>query len=171
VAGFDAVRAAVNYENAASAAIKALKYEGQTRLAVPLGELVLRAIDPEQWPVEIVTAVPLHSARLRERGYNQAALLAETIAQQRGWWFCPAALERGRETQSQVHLNAVERQQNVAGAFSADSRLVYGKTVLLVDDVLTTGATLSACAAALRQAGAAHIYGATAAAALFTNQS
>jgi ComF family protein len=100
-------------------------------------------------------AVPLHPARLAERGYNQSELLAAELAR---CWSLPrlssSALIRTRETDSQVGLDLPARQANVAGAFTASPRWVEGQDVLLVDDVCTTGATLNACAQALREAGA-----------------
>jgi ComF family protein len=113
------------------------------------------------WPVDVVSAVPLHASRLRERGYNQAVLLAQVVARTRSWVFAPDALRRVRETASQVNLNAQERRANVEAAFFAEPAVFCGRQVLVIDDVLTTGATLSACADALRAAGATHVYGAT----------
>lgn len=164
---FDEVRVRANYEEPVNTAIHALKYDHQPRLAEPLGGLLCQALQDIHWSVDVVCAVPLHTSRLHERGYNQAALLGVYVAQFRHWLFDPAAITRVRETPSQVHLNAQERRVNVADAFSADAQVVSGKRVLVVDDVLTTGSTLSACAAALRAAGATHVYGATVAGAVY----
>jgi ComF family protein len=165
---FDGVRVRAIYGGAISSAIHALKYNHQTRLAGPLGEFLCEALYDIDWAIDIVVAVPLHAKRLRERGYNQAALLGEVVAQRRGWEFSPSAVIRARETRSQVHLNAHERQENVADAFSAEPRIVANKGVLIIDDVLTTGATMSACAEALRSAGAAWVYGAAVASAAYS---
>lgn len=165
--GLDGIRVKVNFEGAASAAIHAFKYDGQTRLVEPLGEILYQGLEGIDWQVDMVTAVPLHAARLRERGYNQAALLAGYLAVLTGWPSALGAVTRVRETSSQVHLSARERQENVAGAFRGVPELVHGKRVLVIDDVLTTGATLVACAEALRAAGAARVYGATVAGAVF----
>lgn len=163
VAGLDGVKAAVNYEGAVRRAIHALKYERQRRVAEPLGRL-LTGLD---WPVDLVTAVPLHPKRLQERGYNQAALVAQTVAQLYQWEFADDILQRTRETTSQVQLSAQERQANVEGAFDAVTEKVRGKRLLVIDDVLTTGATMAACADALRRAGAIQVFGATVAGSMY----
>ncbi|MBN1680608.1 MAG: ComF family protein [Anaerolineae bacterium] len=158
--GLDGICVRAEYDGVIRAAIHALKYERQPRLYQPLGMLLVQAVDHTDWLLDVVTAVPLHSNRLHERGYNQAALLGCFVAHAYDRPFFPAAVKRMRETPSQIHLNAQERRANVAGAFAADARLVAGKTVLIVDDVLTTGATLVACAEALRRAGAVRVMGA-----------
>jgi ComF family protein len=155
----DALHVYAVFEGAMRSAIHGLKYERQTRLVPVLGQLMLETFGSQEWSVDLTTAVPLHPNRLRERGYNQAALLGEHVATVGGWSFVGEAIVRLRETQSQTRLNALERQANVVGAFEADAALVNGKRVLLVDDVLTTGATLGACAVALRAAGAAWVGG------------
>lgn len=167
---FDDVAVCAEYQEPISTAIHAFKYDGQVRLAEPLGALLLSRISEIGWPVDAVCAVPLHPSRQRERGYNQAELLAAVVARTTGWRLESSGLRRVRETASQVHLDARQRRDNVDGAFAAEPDLVSGQRVLLVDDVLTTGATLSACACALCQAGAARVYGATIAGAVFTPQ-
>lgn len=166
--GLDGIRVRAQFEGAISAAIHAFKYNRQTRLVEPLGALLCEAVRDAGWPVDVVTAVPLHATRLRERGYNQAALLADYLARAQGWACIPAAVRRVRETASQVHLNAQERRANVAEAFAAEPEWVQGQRVLIIDDVLTTGATLCACAEAVRAAGATRVYGATVAGAVYS---
>jgi ComF family protein len=166
IPGLDGVQVWGDFEGAVRAAVHAFKYEGQTRLAEPLGALVVEELAATDWQIDVVTAVPLHESRLRERGYNQAALLAQAVASARGWLFAPNAVDRIRQTASQVNLNAQERHLNVAAAFSAEPSIVEGMRVLVIDDVLTTGSTLLACADALRNAGAARVYGATVAGAV-----
>ena len=98
--------------------------------------------------------VPLHASRLRERGYNQAALLASEMARQAGLIVDEHTLVRQRSTAPQVDLDAKQREENVHAAFRCTGDAPDGKQVLLIDDVCTTGATLQACAVALYQKGA-----------------
>jgi ComF family protein len=137
-------------------AIHAFKYNGQHTLARDLAAQLPTI--PHLPPDTVIAPVPLHPNRRRWRGYDQAALLAEALADRLGLTCTIDALTRVRDTRPQVGLNKTERQRNVEGAFSADGRLVAGRPVVLVDDVFTTGATLSASAAALQQAGAAKIW-------------
>jgi ComF family protein len=102
--------------------------------------------------------VPLHPSRLAERGYNQSSLLARRVARHLGAPFAPLALARARDTPKQATLDREARLANVAGAFRVrEPTRVYGRAVLLVDDVSTTGATLAACAQALQAAGASAV--------------
>jgi ComF family protein len=132
------------------------KYAGRADLARPLSELMRRAIPREIDRVpEIVVPVPLHPARIVERGFNQAALLAGPIACRLGVAFRPRALERVRDTPRQATLDRVRRATNLDGAFRVRDDAVEGKHVLLVDDVRTTGATLHECERTLRARRAA----------------
>lgn len=160
---FSLLRVATVYSDPLRPAIHALKYGGQPELATPLARYLIAVAQQPPWPeilagVDGVVPVPLHSQRLVERGYNQSALLAGVFAERMGLVHREGWLSRARQTRSQVGLSALERQQNVADAFTADSA-VLGKRLLLIDDVFTTGATLTACAQALEEAGAAAIYG------------
>lgn len=112
---------------------------------------------------EVVVPVPLGQRRLRERGFNQSAILAGHLAQRLGCEYAPRALRRRRETPPQSSLPLAERARNLENAFAAGRDPVEGRAVLLVDDVLTTGATARAAATALRHAGARAIMLATAA--------
>ncbi|MGD0750886.1 MAG: phosphoribosyltransferase family protein [Anaerolineales bacterium] len=116
--------------------------------------------------MNLVVPVPLGKQRMKERGYNQVGLLAMPLAAIQGWRYSPQVLVRMRETRSQVGLSPMERKENISGAFRAVPVLAAGKVILLVDDVVTTGATLGACSEALIKAGAKHIYALTLARAL-----
>jgi ComF family protein len=131
-------------------------------LAAPLAEYAARL----DWQAALILPVPLGDKRYRERGYNQVDLVAWPLAMRLGWYYAPHALARSRETISQVGLSAQERKRNVHDAFWADPRLVRGRSVVVMDDVATTGATLSACAQALLGAGAEKVYALTIARAL-----
>lgn len=138
-------------------AVRALKYRQATRVARWLGAAMATAVAASGWRPELVCAVPLHPARLRQRGYNQASLLARPLAADLGVPY-RALLTRRRATRPQAHLRREARAANVAGAFAAGScRAVRERRVLLVDDVLTTGATAQACRAALLAAGAGDV--------------
>ncbi len=149
-------------EGSVRQAIHRLKYHRDVALADVLAAQLLALVQALAWPITLVVAVPLGQQRLRTRGYNQAALLAFPLALGLGVPWARRALARVRETRSQVGLSASERRENVAGAFRAapDARL-RGATVLLVDDVMTTGATLDAAARALLAGGAAEVYAVT----------
>jgi ComF family protein len=138
-----------------------LKYKRNVALGEFFSRQLIGCLAQLDWGVEVIIPVPLGIARLAERGYNQAALLARPLALGMGVAYRPNSLERIKETRSQVDLNAMERKQNVAGAFHARPELVRGRSVMLVDDVATTGATLDACAAALLAGGAISVYALT----------
>lgn len=144
-------------------AIHALKYERRSELATALARYLVVVTVESSWRltylnVDGVIPVPLHRQRYQQRGYNQAALLAESFCDTLALPLRDTWLSRERSTQSQVGLSAIERQQNVSQAFVAASD-VRDKRLLLIDDVYTTGATLQACARALQDAGATAVYG------------
>lgn len=141
------------YEGPLREAVHALKFERRAVLAAPLGALLRPLADPLLERIDLVVPVPLHPARLRERGFNQSRLLAEEAV--RGALRVPIvdALARTRQTEVQSGLDAVTRAENVRGAFTA-RRPLHGARALLVDDVISTGFTVSECARALRGGGA-----------------
>ena len=139
------------YDGPYRRAVRALKYGARRDVARPLGRSLAARVRAEGWPVARVAHVPLHPGRRIRRGYDQAELLARRVAAELGAPFRPT-LRRVRPTRRQARLEGRARQANVDGAFR--SAPVPPVPVLLVDDVLTTGATTSACAAALRAAGA-----------------
>lgn len=142
-------------------AIHSLKYFDSRFLSEPLGHRAAACLQDLDWNIDLIVPVPMHAERRMERGYNQAELIAEVVAEQVNRPCVPQALSRQRPTRSQVGLNRLEREQNMEDAFGADAALVAGKSILLVDDVLTTGSTLRACAQAAVDAGAMRVYGLT----------
>jgi len=110
------------------------------------------------WPIEIMMPVPLGKKRLKERGYNQVGLVARPLAYRLRLNYEPDALWKVRETRSQVGLTVFQRRENVHDAYQADRKIVKGKSILIMDDVATTGSTISASTEALLSAGAQDIY-------------
>ncbi len=159
---FTSARAAALYLPAATglnplaAAVGALKYRRRRAVAEALGVLLA-----ERYPFAsdvVLVPVPLHVARLRSRGFNQALLLARVLGRRRGIEIAPRVLARIRETDAQTGLSAADRRRNLRGAFVVRRRdLVRGRPIVLVDDVLTTGATADACTRALLAAGARRV--------------
>lgn len=136
-----------------------LKYGNRPRFGVKLGELMAERVGAFTPLPDLIVPVPLHRTRLLERGYNQSAQLAQGLAETLGIPFSEDTITRTRATPSQTSLSRPERWTNVSGAFSVTNPdFVAGKHLLLVDDVLTTGATLVAAAHALRHANAASVH-------------
>jgi ComF family protein len=160
VAGAESLRihAAALYGGAIATAINRFKHRDRPDLARQLGDLVRADLRrrPEGARVDMVVPVPLHRARLADRGYNHAGLLARAVARELDVPARYALLRRTRPTRPQQGLGAAARRRNLAGAFAARNG-VRGRSILLVDDVSTTGATLRACAEALRGAGATRV--------------
>ncbi len=141
-------------------ALHAIKYKGEQRLAEPLGEAIARRWRRVGVGAQIVTNVPVHADRARQRGYDQAELIARSAARQLGLPHT-AVLRRARATIAQFDLDRGDRATNVEGAFAVAvtgtaglDPDVRGRWILLIDDVVTTGATIAACATALEEAGA-----------------
>jgi ComF family protein len=157
-------RSATYFDGSVQELIHRFKYGHRVHLSQPLGLLTARALGPfcAQSAPELVVPVPLHRKRLRQRGYNQSQLIGGVLSKQ---WKVPLEvgnLRRVRWAEPQTSLHAEDRRVNVRDAFAVrDPRRTEGKRVLLVDDVLTTGSTMRACAEALRQAGAAEVFAVT----------
>ena len=132
------------------------------RRNIGLGEMIALQmtdfVESLQWQVHALVPVPLAKKRLKERGYNQTALVARPLSHEAGLKYMPQALQKTRETRSQVGLNASARRENVQNAYQADPRCVERRSILLMDDVATTGATIAACTESLLAAGAQEVY-------------
>lgn len=161
VAPLAGLRSAAFFQGPLQHALHRFKYQRDLGLADTLGERLAAARNLADVPAGLVVPVPLSEARRQARGYNQAALLARAFAELRGWPLATRVVRRVRDTPPQVRLNAEQRRANMHDAFRAEGRELAGRTVVLVDDVCTTGATLAACATALLAGGAQQVWGLT----------
>ena len=157
---FDGVRAPFRYEGSVRHAILALKYGGIKAAAPQLGDMLADYLEANPLPGDTLVPIPMHSSRRKERGYNQAELLARRVAQRCGMSYHPGLLIRTRRVDPQAGMtSAAGRAANVADsvAVSGESEL-SGRRIILVDDVATTGSTLDISAAALKAAGAESVW-------------
>jgi competence protein ComFC len=162
---FHALRAWAVFDDPIRKALHKLKYRRDVSLGDALAAQMLPFVDGLNWPVNMVVPIPLGRQRYKERGYNQVGMIAKPLALALGLEYFPQGLHRQKETRSQVGLTKNERKENVNNAFSTDRRVV-GKTILVMDDVSTTGSTLSSAADALILSGAKDVYALTVARAL-----
>ncbi len=155
---YDRARAVFRYDDSSRSLVLAFKHGDRIDAAPAYARWLARAGDGLIADVDLIAPVPLHWTRLFHRRYNQSALLANALARLASRPVAPDLLRRKRRTPSQGGLGRAERARNVRGAFAVRAgRLVEGKRILLIDDVLTTGATVEACATVLRKAGAASV--------------
>lgn len=157
---FDRLRAVTLHLGTARTLVHALKYRDRTDLAQMMGRWMARAGAEPLAQADLILPVPLHRGRLFTRRFNQSAELARVIARMSDKPYAPRALIRVKRTESQVGLGQKARQDNVRGAFRVTEEgrsLVFGRHVVLVDDVYTTGATVNAASRALKRAGAAEV--------------
>ncbi len=147
------------YEGALREAIGLFKYYRIKRLSKPLSEMIFRIKIPH---ADAVIPVPLSGKKIRQREFNQAALFAKHIADYIGAKVILNCLVKIRDTMPQVGLNAEERRRNIKNAFGViNKEMIHGKSIILVDDVFTTGVTIRSCAKLLKKAGAGDIYAVT----------
>lgn len=158
---FDAARAWGSYAGGLRKAILSFKRLKNASLGREFAKEMLAVLTAQHWPVDILLPVPLAPHRLAERGYNQADLLARPLADAVGIRYADDILFRSHETVKQFALPAARRWENLLGAFQVKSPLAEGARVLLVDDIMTTGATLNAAAVALKRAGAGQVFALT----------
>jgi ComF family protein len=157
---YSRARAAVRYDDVARTLVHALKYQDRTDLAPAMGRWMARAGKELLQSADLLVPVPLHWQRGWSRRYNQSGALAKVISRQSGVRMDSGALRRFRATEQQIGLSRAQRASNVQGAFKvADERKagIQGRRVILIDDVLTSGATVTACARALLRAKAAQV--------------
>lgn len=141
--------------------IHSLKYNKQFRIGIYLGEIIANQINQKfiDWNIELIIPIPLHQLKKAERGYNQSEFIAKGLSERTKIPYSRKVIHRKKFTETQTHLSALERQQNVKDAFKVvNKKLIEGKNILLVDDVITTGATISECAKVLLREGAKNIF-------------
>ena len=159
-AAIDGIRAPFRFDGVMRQAIYELKYHNIRTLARPLARLINDYLRANPLPGELLVPVPLHHQRLRERGYNQSGLLAKELGKLTNLPVVDNCLVRQRYTSPKAKTATVtERRGNVAGAFACYGSTVGGRTVLLIDDVATSGTTMNACAVSLKAAGALSVWG------------
>jgi len=143
-----------------------MKYRHNLGLGEALASQMVGFLCSLQWDAELMIPVPLGKKRLKERGYNQVALVAQPLAYHANLVYAPQALIKSRDTRSQVGLNISQRHENVQNAYQANPAIVNRKSILIMDDVATTGSTITSCTEALLSAGARDVYAITIARAL-----
>ena len=154
------------FDDPVKTALHRLKYRRDLGLGEALASQLINFVANLHWPIDIIIPVPLGKKRLVERGYNQVGLISRPLSLAMNISYAPWALSRDHETRSKVGLTKQERHLNVRGVFTAEAKRVNGRVILLIDDVATTGSTLSSCAEALYAAGARDVFGLTVARAL-----
>jgi len=157
----DGVRSCYVYEGTIREAIHRLKFEKDLGLAEILAKALVKTLSHEHWNIEVITSVPVSSTRMKERGYNQAEMLAVPLALITGIPYKRSLLKRIKESPSQIGLGRKERQENIRDAFVATARASQFSSILVIDDVITTGSTLQSCALALREQGVKQVFGLT----------
>jgi len=156
----EGIRSPFRFEGAIRQAIHQLKYRNLRAIAVPMARLLVDYLITNPMPGEVLVPVPLHQKRLRERGYNQSELLARESGKLIGLPVVDDSLIRQRHASPQARTSSVdERWSNAANAFTCRNHKLRDKQVLLIDDVTTSGATLAACASALKAAGTSSVWG------------
>jgi ComF family protein len=158
----DGLRSPFLFKKLMREAVHQFKYQNLRSLARPLAAMLAEYLTHHPLPAELLVPVPLHPRRLRQRGYNQSHLLAQELGRALGLRVASDSLVRTLDTPPQARTQSLsERRRNMAAAFTCRQDGVRGKSLLLIDDVATSGATLNACAAALKRAGAAQVWGLT----------
>jgi len=158
---FTAVRSWALFDDPLKFAIHKLKYQRNIGLGEVLAAPLARLLFDNYWGIDLITAIPLDMDRKKERGFNQSVLLARPLSWISNIPFYENAVTRSRNTRSQVGLSRDERKENMSGAFRSDTKIVKGKSILVIDDVITTGSTINACSKALIESGVKKVYGMT----------
>ena len=161
----DGIRAPYLFEGPVREAVHSLKYRGVRAAAPELGRLLALYLDTHAFgsrttgaPADLIVPTPMHPKRIRDRGYNQAELLAKSLSKESGIPLDTSSLARVRHSGPQVGESRVQRRANVDDGFRCYTDMT-GRAIIVVDDVATTGSTLSACASALKDVGASEVWG------------
>jgi ComF family protein len=156
---YSKLRSIYEYRDELRSTLHHLKYDNDLGAGEILGSKCADYLNRLDWNIDMIFPVPLGENRRKERGYNQAAMIAYPMALILGIHYGHKDLIRVKETISQVDFNAEQRRLNVQDAFRAQGADLQGKNILIIDDVITTGSTMSECARALKKAGAINVYG------------
>lgn len=167
---YTAMRSWAEFEDPLRKALHKLKYQSDLGLGNEFAAPLLQIIEKEGWNFDCIIPIPISKAHQRERGYNQAAVIARPLALATGKPMLENAVRRIKETQSQITLSREERFKNLHSAFLGNSATLINKKVLLVDDITTTGATLISCSQTLREFGCTQIFCITVARTIKQNQ-
>jgi len=158
----DGIRSPLRFEGLVRQAVYQFKYNNLRDIASTLAEMMAEYLDKNQVPDEVLVPVPLHKKRLRQRGYNQSLLLAKELSKITGIPLAADCIQKVRPTPPQADTAGLkQRLENVGGAFAASPTGFKRQSIILIDDVATSGATLNACATAFKKAGASAVWGLT----------
>ncbi len=155
------IKALAFHDGAMKEAVHRLKYDRDLGLGKLLGKMLVPIVQKHKWEIDLIAPVPLGRKRRKERGYNQAEVIAFPLAYHLKKEFDASIIIRCRETRTQIGLTVKERYENMEGAFVVKNGKVKGKSILLVDDVYTSGATMKSAVNALKEAGAKCVYSLT----------
>ena len=156
---FMQLRSIFKYQTGIRKALHQLKYKNDLGMGDILGQKCAHFMKSLSWSIDIISSVPLGKRRRKERGYNQAALIAYPMALLLNTPYESNIVKRVKETHSQIDYSADQRKENMQNAFISNSNVIRGKNILIVDDVITTGSTMDSCADALLRGGANNVYG------------
>ncbi len=152
-------RAYARYHKGIKQVVHHLKFENGIELGYHFRNILADIVTKEGWDVDAVVPVPQSSKRRKERGYNQAAMLAWPLSQTLGIAYKPESLDRVAENSTQVNQDAAGRLSNIIGSFCANENQINGRSILIIDDVITTGSTMNECARVCLNSGAKNVYG------------
>lgn len=156
---FDEARSVCKYNDFMASLIAKFKYHNHPYMSLTFGHMISKKFKELKYDVDLIVPVPITKKRMKQRGFNQAELIAKVFAKDTNLPLCCEIIEKQTETSHQADLDYEERQKNILGTFKVvNKKEVAGKNVLVIDDVFTTGATTSACAEVLKKAKAKHVY-------------